>query len=92
MNENMEKKDIKDTKDNKHKKIYVPPRVIGIFKASPQVLAGSPGITTPGEDQGEDGGGMAKPNPTPWASWEDDDLDGNKKPKASKAWEGGDTW
>ncbi len=82
---------MEEKKVNKHKKIYEPPRVIGVFKTSPVVLSGVSGNGTPGEDQGGNGGSLAKPH-TSWEAWDDDDFDDNEKPKTSKAWEGGDTW
>ena len=44
------------------KKVYVTPAICNIANVELEaVLAGS-GITTPGEDQGEDGGGLSKRN------------------------------
>jgi len=49
-------------KNNKHiKKAYEAPRVMVVVGASSEILAGS-GVATPGEEQGPEGGGLAKPS------------------------------
>ena len=74
-------------KNKRHgKKMYEPPRIMEVLGVASWLLAGSAprGIPTPGEDQGPDGGGMAKSNS--WDIWNTDDLDDNKTSKHSNPW------
>lgn len=66
------------------KKMYESPRIMEVLGVSSWLLAGSGGITTPGEDQGEDGGGLAKSNF--WDAWDTEDLGGNETSKSSNPW------
>ena len=74
-------------KNKRHmKKMYEPPRIMEVLGVSSWLLAGSTrGITTPGEGQGEEGGGMAKPNF--WDSWDTEDLGGDETSKGSNSWD-----
>ena len=72
-------------KNKRHiKKAYVTPCITVMLRVSPWLLAGVSGIKTPGEDQIEDGGSLAKPNF--WDAWDTEDLGGNETSKSSNPW------